>query len=84
MGEEPKLQILQRYITREWPLTKEVVELGVEIYLLIRHELAMTHGVVMKGKCIITPFLLQKQILEKLCSNHIGIEKIDMLTRESV
>ena len=35
----------------------------------------MIAGVAMKGKWIITPFKWQKQILDQLHSNHMGIEK---------
>ena len=34
----------------------------------------MKDGIVMKGKHVIIPYLLEKQILEQLLSNHIGIE----------
>ena len=42
----------------------------------------MIDGVVMKGKCIIMPCLLQTQVLQQLHSNHMGTEKTQMLTRE--
>ena len=38
----------------------------------------------MKGKRIIIPFLMQKQILHQLHSNHMGIKKMLLLTHESV
>ena len=44
----------------------------------------MIDGIALKSKCIIVPSLLQKQILEHLHSNHMGIEKICLLIRESV
>ena len=46
--------------------------------------MAMKDGIVMKGKCIIIPFLLQKQILEQLNSNLICIEKTCLLTHERI
>ena len=47
-------------------------------------KLAMINGIAMKGKHIIKPYLLQRQILEQLHNNHLGIEKTHLLTRESV
>ena len=46
----------------------------------MRSKLAMTDGIAMKGKKIIIPFLLQKQILQQLYDNHMGIEKIALST----
>ena len=59
--ENPDLQMLQRYIIMERPLTKEAVKPGVEEYRPIRHELVMIDSVAMKGKCIIKPCLLQSR-----------------------
>ena len=56
--------------------TKKEVEPGVERYWPIRHELAMIDGIVMTGKQIIVPYLLQRQILKQLHSNYMGIEKM--------
>ena len=47
-------------------------------------ELAMIDGIAMKGKRIIILSLLQKQILQQLHSNHMGIEKMRFLAHESV
>ena len=73
--EDVELQMLKKYITGGWPDLREAVEPGAEQYWPIRHKLTMIDGTVMKGKCIILPCLLQKQILEQLHSNHMVIEK---------
>ena len=44
----------------------------------------MIDGVAIKGKWIIVPFTLQKQIYGQLHSNHIGIEKTWLLVRKLV
>ena len=44
----------------------------------------MINGIAMKGRCIIIPFLLQQQILEKVHSNYMGIQKIRILVRQSL
>ena len=64
MEENPELQMIWRYIISGWPTTREEVEPRVERYWPIRYELAMIEGIVMKGRHIIIPCLLQKQILE--------------------
>ena len=44
----------------------------------------MTDGTAMKGKRIIIPFLLQRQILQQVHSTHIGMEKTMLSVHESV
>ena len=44
----------------------------------------MIDGVAMKGTQLIIPFSLQKNILDQLHSNHMGMEKRWLLARESV
>ena len=43
-----ELQMLKRYIIGGWPDSREAVEPGAEKYCLIRHELVMVNGIVMK------------------------------------
>ena len=74
-GEDAVLQMLQKYIIGGLPHLREVVEPEEEKYWPIRHELTMADDIVMKDKCIIIPFLLQKEVLEQLHSNHMGNEK---------
>ena len=70
-GDDVELQMLKRYIIRGWPHTKEGVD-RLEKYWSTRHELAMINSIAMKGKQIIEPYLLQRQIIEQLHSNHMG------------
>ena len=44
----------------------------------------MINGIAIKSKYIVIPGPLQKQILEQLHSNHIGIEETWLLIIESV
>ena len=50
----------------------------------MRNELAVIDGIEMKGKKIIIPFQLQKQTLQQLHSNHMGIEKMRNKTGTAV
>ena len=54
---------------------KDKVEQNMKHYWLVRHELAVIDGITMKSKSIIIPFLLQRQILDLLHNNHIGIKR---------
>ena len=46
-----------------------------------QRSIAMINSVAMKVKQIIIPFTLQKLILDYLHSNHMGIEKMQLLVR---
>ena len=77
--EDVELQILKGYSFTGWPLTKEEMEQGGEKYWPTRHELT-----IIDGKHIITPYVLQRKILEQLPRKHMVIENACFLTRESV
>ena len=47
----------------------------LRLYLCYRDNLAVTDGVIMKGRWIIIPTALEQQVLGQLYTNHIGIEK---------
>ena len=72
------------YIIQGWPHNKNEVKQGRQKYWPIMHELAVIFGMAMKGTRIIIPFILQGQILWQLHSNHMGIEKVRLLTRQLV
>ena len=73
--------MLQGYKLEDGHLTKDAVKPGVERYWPIRYELAMKDGIEMKCKCVIISCFLQKQILQQLHSNDMGIKKIYMDAR---
>ena len=60
------------------------MEPRVEKYWPIRCDLTMIDCIAMKGKHKSVVGLLQKQILEQLHSNHVGIEETCLLVRESI
>ena len=70
--EDIELEMLKRYIIDRLPDSRKAVEKGVEKYWLIRCEFAIIDCIAMWSKCIIKPCILQRQILERLGSNHIG------------
>ena len=69
------LQKLKSYIIYVLPHHEEL-EHSIRHYWLIRSELAMIDAIAVKGKRIIIPFLLQKQILQQLHRYHMGIYKM--------
>ena len=49
-NKEAELPMLKQFIIRGWLHSKDKVEPGIKRYWLIRHEVMMIDGVVMKGK----------------------------------
>ena len=82
--EDTELQELKAYKILGWPHKKEEVDHSMRKYWPLRNELAIIDGISMKGKTIIIPFQLHKQILLQWHNNHIGIEKMRLLVQESV
>ena len=58
---------------------KDELKHSMRHYWPIKSEQAMTDGIAMKGKGIKIPILLQKQVLQQLHSNYMGIEKMRLL-----
>ena len=46
--------------------------------------MAVIDAVILKGRCVVIPERLQKQALEQLHINHMGIEIAKCLTYESI
>ena len=67
-----------------WTTQKRQIRISIRHYWPVKSEIAMIDGFAMKGKRIIIHFLLQKQILQQLHGNHMGILKMRLLACESI
>ena len=84
MSTDTELQLLQTYISKVWLQNRDNLWPTFGPYWLIRYDLVLTDSVAIKGKQIIIPFSLQKQILNQLYSKHNGLEETWLPARESV
>ena len=82
--EDAHLQELKVDIIQGWPHRNEDMDHSMRQYWPIRNKLAMVDGMVTNSKKIMISLKLHRQILQQLCSIHMGIEKIMLLTCESV
>ena len=64
----------QWHRSQGWPTGRNEIPQDMRPYWTFRDNLEVIDGVLMKGRCIITPEELQRQALEQLHSNHMGIE----------
>ena len=73
------LEKLNSYMIQGWPHKEDEAEHSMRQYWTIRSILAMVDSIIMREKRVIIPFLLQKQILQQLHTNHMGIERMRLL-----
>ena len=73
--QDDHLQRFQHFIITGWPDAREQLHQNIKLYWSIKDEMSLTDGVVMRGRCIIIPKVLQQQVFDKLHVNQIDIEK---------
>ena len=81
---DPILRELMDTIMVGWPEGIKKLPADLRAYWSFRHELAIEAGVVFKGRQILIPQTMQKDILHQLHQGHQGIVKTQQLARDSV
>ena len=81
---DPVLNALKEVIYNGGPDTVKELPSDLRAYWSFRDELAVEAGVIFKGRQILVPPSMQKDILKQLHSGHQGVEKTRRLARESV
>ena len=82
--QDEHLQCLKSFIIAGWPSTEDELHTDLKPYWSYRDELAVINGIVLKGRHIIIPTSLRQQVLDQLHTNHMGIEKTQLLACKSV
>ena len=77
------LQHVKGFITAGWPESKEQIHQDFRTYWSFRDDMAVTNGIIMKGRCVVIPEVLKQQTLDQLHVNHSGIEKTKLLAPDS-
>ena len=72
---DPVLNKLSEIIVMGWPETIKELPLEVRQYWSFRDELSVIDGIIMKGKSIVIPQKMQKDILKQLHTAHLGVDK---------
>ena len=83
-AEDPKLNILTQTILQGWPEDIKQCNQDIREYFNFRECLAIENGIIFKGRQVIIPEISRKDILKQLHTSHQGINKTQMLARESV
>lgn len=78
------LQTLQAVVKSGWPDTKENLPKSTYPYWPFRDEITCIDGLMFKGHKIIVPSRLQKEMLDRIHSSHLGVVKCKSRARESL
>lgn len=73
--EDPKLATVRQYIKEGWPDTRRECSADAEDFWNFRDELSEVNGIIFKGEKIFVPLALRPEMLNKVHSSHLGIEK---------
>ena len=74
------LGMLSKYVMHSWPSTKAEVHRELHPYWSFREEIIIIGGIAMKDRKIIVSTSLQGKALNHQHLNHMGIEKMRLLT----
>ena len=76
-------QKLTSYCQRGWP-SRDKLPGMFKPYLTVAAEFSIRDGLLMRGRRIVVPAVLQKEILDRLHTGHQGITKCRQRARQSV
>ena len=79
MAQDEHSQCPNNIIITGWPSTRDQLHINIRPYWSYRDDLAVTGGMVMKGRHIIIPQELKQQVLDQLHINHMDIKKQNYL-----
>ena len=78
------LKTAMEYTAHGWPQYKEDVQLAARDFFIIRGELSILDGLLVRGDRIVIPFCLRKRILERIHEGHMGVAKCRERAAQSV
>lgn len=81
---DQSMQQLKSHIVNGWPETAKELSEDIRAYHKHKEELAWQDDLVFRGRRIVIPFEMRKQIVEKVHTAHNGIEASQKLAQENV
>ncbi|KAL6471840.1 hypothetical protein MHYP_G00204900 [Metynnis hypsauchen] len=79
---EEQLSMLRRVITSGWPESRKKCPPAIAAYWNHRDEISETNGILLKGEKIIVPHSLRAEMLSRIHTGHLGIEKCKQRARD--
>ena len=77
------LHQLKECIIKGWPQNKDNIAQNLRPYWWFWDDMAAIDGIILKGRHIVIPDILQKQVLEQLHINHMGMKKTKLFVHKS-
>ena len=84
MEQDTSMQKLIKVIQAGWPDERQACSCELQAYWNYRDELCIHEGLIYKGKRIIIPLKLRKEILSQIHAGHMGHEKCKRRARQVV
>ena len=81
---DPVLSRLREVVLNGWPENRAELAPELRECWNFRDELCICDGLLMKGDRLITPSSLRREMLDKIHSSHLGVEKCINRARETV
>ena len=78
------LKAAMEYTIHGWPQYKEDIQLAARDFFIIRGELSLHDGLLVRGDRIVVPSSLRKQVLERIHEGHMGVAKCREYAAQSV
>ena len=81
-AQDEQLSMLRRIITSGWPESHKKCPPAISAYWNHRDEISETNGILLKGEKIIVPHSLRAEMLSRIHTGHLGIEKSKQRARD--
>lgn len=78
------LQTLSDTIQRGWPKNKKDTPKDIMHYYSFQEELSVQDGIILRGERAVIPYSLQKDIIRRIHSSHLGVESCLRRARECI
>ena len=83
-SQDEHLQQLKEHIIQGWPENRDQIPQDLRMYWTLQDDMAVIDQVILKGRHTVILESLQRQVLEQLHVNHMGIEKTKLLVCQSI
>lgn len=80
--EDDIMQALINYTRQGWPETRSHVIVGARPYWNYKHEIHVNSDLVFRGNKVVIPSKMRKELLAKIHSAHLGMEKCKRRARD--
>ncbi len=78
------MSMLRDMVRKGWPATKSGIEESLYPYFDVRDELSLQDNLIFKGKQLVIPAAMRREMMSHAHASHIGIEGCIRRARETI